>query len=212
LNETSGQAINIGSLSTYPSTNLTNNVNVQQGQPTLPRLGSSYGYLGNGSSIATLTNLPTGSLSQLADVFTLEMWVYPTTTSYNQALYAAWTTQLSTGWRVVLYDNSVYMEDQNGQLLFDGAAHYNTTLPADEWSHIAFVKVAGSITLYINGASIGTENHNVSRAYPPTQIYVGTDYHGSAYTGRVDEIAYYEEVAFTPQRIMQHYLNGSASA
>jgi len=208
MNETTGQGINSGSLSPYSATNLNNLFSVQMNQTSLPRLGKCYNYAGSAYSYLTLGGVPANAISQFADAFTLEMWVNPTANSYNTALYSVWNASTQTGWRVVLYDNIVYVEDQNGQLLYDGSG--GTAIPSGSFTYITLVKTSNALTLYIDGEQDGVENLSFSQSNTPTQIYIANDHNAYRFNGKIDEVAYYEELSFTPARVMQHYLTGSA--
>jgi hypothetical protein len=79
--------------------------------------------------------------------FTIEMWVYPTNLSvinllWRQAFYGyLW---ISPGGQVAWYHGS------------NPWSFSATTVTANQWNHVAVVRNAGTITLYINGVGSGS--------------------------------------------------------
>jgi hypothetical protein len=84
--------------------------------------------------------------------FTIEMWVYST---QNQSNYTGLITKGGsnvgwTGWQVVVVSNCVNVEVPPGSLFFSNA----TTLPNNQWVHIAIVKSSTNVSLFQNGTRI----------------------------------------------------------
>ena len=84
--------------------------------------------------------------------FTIEMWVYSTG---NQSNYTGLITKGGssvgwTGWQVVVVSNCVNVEVSPGSLFFSNA----TTLPNNQWVHIAIVKSSTNVSLFQNGTRI----------------------------------------------------------
>ena len=97
--------------------------------------------------------LKTNSSISLANDFTMEFWVYRVG-SGNDYMVCVGNTNSTSGMEV-------YIGANGGQFNFyhNGAwrIYSTSSIPAvNEWSHIAVVRDSGTITMYLNGTSLGT--------------------------------------------------------
>jgi hypothetical protein len=121
--------------------------------------------------------------------FTIEAWVYPTSTSSasivsNRAAGGAdtvFTCAFTTA-------NGLFLHTQNTAVLNSG-----TNVTANTWQHVAFVRSSGTLKIYLNGTSVGSASmsQNLSST---NAIYIakdGTKNDGGQtglFTGYIDDL------------------------
>ena len=98
--------------------------------------------------------------------FTVECWVYGVTTpsaasGYNLIMASANTLT----WELLTYNSQLYWHQAGGNFLFGGSITY------PRWNHFAEVRLSGTLTLYINGVSIGSKADSYSYAGQATRIF-----------------------------------------
>ena len=107
----------------------------------------------NGAAVNGLSSGTTGD-------YTIEAWVYlnatPVGTSYNGGAFAIVAAGNGGGSL-----NAIYSITVSGYLFLtrDGASYVNltATIPTlNTWTHLAFVNVGTTMTVYLNGVSVGT--------------------------------------------------------
>jgi hypothetical protein len=90
--------------------------------------------------------------------FTIEMWVNPTTVS-SASGYCLLDTRPagsgSTGWVVTIQSGNITIQNNGTQYLTSTG-----TISAGTWSHIAWVRVGTTVTIYINGVASGTATNS----------------------------------------------------
>jgi len=104
--------------------------------------------------------------------FTIEMWVYSTGNQTNYTGLVAKGGGAATGWQMVIVNNSVNVEVSGSTLFFSPS----TTLPNNQWVHLAIVKSGTNVSLFQNGTRISAITGN-STTYSNTanQILIGTE-------------------------------------
>lgn len=103
--------------------------------------------------------------------FTIEAWIYPTVTSGAQGVFGLADTG-SSGDLVFFYNltaNKVTLNEYGGT-----AATSTASIPVNAWSHIAFSRVSGSLTTFINGALDNTTSF--SGNFTKTAAVIGRSY------------------------------------
>ena len=144
--------------------------------------------------------------------FTVEAWVYPLNTStgtkFGTVTYQSILSQQQLGTSTQAALNigigngnltGEIVSSQSGQ----GVITSTTALPLNTWSHVALVGYGGSVTLYLNGQSVGTTTRGtqLSSTLP---IVIGADAIGQGiFNGYIDEVRYTNGLArytanFTP--------------
>jgi len=90
----------------------------------------------------------TGATAIGSSNYTLEYWVYPTSTETLQGVFVT-TVNAATGvLRTGIYNGKVYVDIYDGT----GSIDSGSAVPLNAWSHIAITKSGSSYTSYLNGA------------------------------------------------------------
>lgn len=170
-------------------------------------LGSIAGTIGSGSAYfsgASSCSFSVAGVAAPGNVFTLEMWFYPTGapgTTYNLLWDSRSSTDSNLG--INLRYNSSYIP----ALAYMGGGQTDvlgsTALTPNAWNHLAVVRDGLRLTLYLNGHNIG-QNNNFTRTLSHSSFLVGRAIdltYGAK--GYMDELRYTPGVArysgdFTP--------------
>jgi hypothetical protein len=123
--------------------------------------------------------------------FTIEGWVYFTTTSAVQNIAGTWAAVANRGW-FIYFDPTLKMTftySTTGSNAVDAGFGY--TPPTNTWVHIAYVRSNGSLTFYANGVQQGSVNAiGTAVIYANNQpLYVGErgSATGTAFNGYIDD-------------------------
>jgi hypothetical protein len=152
--------------------------------------------------------------------FTIEAWVYPTS-STGWGIFDARTSGGSASpWVVALADQgSGYVI-----LFFDGSYYYGTNIvPLNAWSHIAIVRTGSTLTFYLNGEVDTTISYTSSPISPgSTTPFVGASKDNTPFPGNISNLRIVVGVAvytsaFTPSTspltaVQSANLNGNPSS
>jgi len=132
---------------------VTGTPSVQRFSPFDPAAEYSTSVIGGSSwSAASSDSLSgTADLSMTGD-FTLECWVYPTTTAARNIFV---TGNESSGRYAfgIQADSRLYSNQYGTSSLVYGTA----TIGLNTWTHIAWVRNSTTVTAYVNGVSVGTQ-------------------------------------------------------
>ena len=124
----------------------------------------------NGTSISAGSSL-SGTLGSAIgnSNFTLEGWVYHTTL-YN---YIDWfsITRGTTGFNVGTDSSGIAVMYFNSARQITSASGVMLT---NVWQHFAFVRNGTTITLYINGSSVGSTTTTTNSNFTATSFYIGS--------------------------------------
>jgi hypothetical protein len=116
--------------------------------------------------------------------FTVESWVYPTSSANFGAIYEG---------RTAATQNALLIQrDQTTGLVrvyINGAFAYTATTPAanNQWTHVAVCRSGGTLRTYINGILDGSAANSTN--FITGQVFVGIDYSAinSAWLGFMDD-------------------------
>jgi hypothetical protein len=145
------------------------------------------------------TGLPTGSSAR-----SVEFW-YKTGTSQSNTAFVAWGTQSSSKLFAVMLSNATTLKVTNwnsnylfilpsGKSAFDG-----------QWHQVVATWTGSSLTVYFDGASLGSKSATFNTALNTAGMDVGSSTGGSyKYTGVIDELAIYSQ-ALTAAQVQAHY-------
>jgi len=117
--------------------------------------------------------------------FAIEAWVYPLALPASNAIANIASQYITTGSRSFLF--AIYNNSGTMQLLFqpvsgttDTAISQNFAFKIGEWAHIAAVRSGNNITLYGNGASLGTTAYSSTINNATGPYLVGCRYNASS--------------------------------
>lgn len=103
-----------------------------------------------------LTVADHADLSMGTGDFTIEMWVYPTTSNNGQSLITKGSNSTYTPYLFMLYGTDLrFLSSSNGSS-YDIANKSVGTVTINAWNHIAMVKSGTSYTTYVNGTQSDT--------------------------------------------------------
>jgi hypothetical protein len=148
----------------------TNNFTITRNGNTTQGTFSPFSQTGWGNYFdGTGDYLTAGSSISLSSSFTVEGWVYITSTSATTILFGLGDDFTSTGFSVFISTTGQPRVLSNNAYLVSGSAGQ---VVANQWNHIAFVRNSTSLTLYINGVSVGT---GTSSATFSGTAYIGAE-------------------------------------
>ena len=135
-------------------------------------LGSIY-FDGSGDYLTVPSH---ASLSLDAD-FTLEYWVYISTSGVNNYFFTLGDSINASGLETYLgYSGSKFVIYSNNSIPLE-----STTIPTrNTWSHVALVRSGSTVTLYLNGTSLGTFSSTQTFS---GNIHIGAEYFNGAISG-----------------------------
>ncbi len=144
--------------------------------------------------------------------FTMDAWIYPTdSTADEQTIIAKDFNGLTYGFIVNFakqgqadgYKNLGIIWSINGTS-FENPTRFNSQITPNNWYHIAIVRLSNTITVYVDGSSIGSYNSVGSFNDTANNLLVGAyDPNTGYFKGQIDEVHISKGVArftgnFTP--------------
>ena len=130
--------------------------------------------------------------------FTIEMFVYPTSSTAAGGLINLGAYNDGLLWRMASGADSLYL---NGT---DSNWSAFTSAPLNTWTHLALVRSGSSVVVYANGVSVHTRTSS-DDLNSSNQVVIGAGAHafGESYSGYIDELRITKGVArytanFTP--------------
>ncbi|MEL0013973.1 MAG: LamG domain-containing protein [Rhodospirillales bacterium] len=103
---------------------------------------------------------------------TLEMWVYPTTSSGSQNLIEKFTPGSGPGWTLYTPTGTLNLQWYGG-----GTTNSSTAMTVNQWNHVAVVQYNGTRKIYVNGS--GGTGVSFSSTASPNPLRIGVRGTGS---------------------------------
>lgn len=139
------------------------------------------------------------SISASATVRTLSAWIYCADPSRRQGIMGTRPPTISQGW--------VFLLNGTNTLRYFHTAGANltvtTTIAANTWYHVAVVLSGGTVTMYKNGVSIGTQTGFIADNTSTFPGCVGAEdesYSSGVFSGLIDDVKIYN-TALTAMQI-----------
>jgi hypothetical protein len=149
-------------------------------------------------------SVPAVALNLGTQNYTLAAWIYPTRDTNNgcgsDMIVGSNDFFLSNDWGTLQFIQ--YKADRTG--LFYGVPDYDWTLLLNKWNHVVGVRNGDTLTLYVNGVSIGsgidgTGVLDISSTWGKIgHRWCGT---GTPYNGTIDEVMIFNK-ALTPDEVI----------
>ena len=191
--------VQAGNLSSYPGSGVTW-TNLVDTATTYTITGGTYSASNGGSIVfnGTTTNVPIGTPLSNGASYTMEAWVFATTTGASHNILSS--------------SNNVFWV--SGGTLYGGlAGSYqlvsSASFPASVWKHVAltFDDAANTMTLYINGAQVN-QNTNVTQTYTSETLRIGSHVNAgtpvSFWSGRIAQVRVYNG-ALTADNLLSNF-------
>jgi hypothetical protein len=113
--------------------------------------------------------------------FTVEGWIYPTSSSGVQGLFVLFTATNSDYAGMTLYvsrqsSSVITVEGASPSIGSGGSAIAITTTntaPVNTWTHIAITRNSNTFTVWVNGVSSGTATFSGTLYWSPPNLYIG---------------------------------------
>lgn len=119
--------------------------------------------------------------------FTVEFWMYPTTTGATKRLYFHQTTSTTQFSITQLTANTINVFANNSSTTIIDITG-STAVSANTWTHVAVVRSGSTFTLYQNGTSVASGTSSASMPDPTGSLYIGAlDTGSDPYTGYIDD-------------------------
>ena len=182
--QTRAPSQNIGFIDSSPNEFIvTKNGNTTQGTFT-PFSPTGWGnYFGGANTLSTpqttATDLGSGA-------FTVEAWIYPLNFTGNQRIIAKQRSSDGYGWIFRLNATTGYLFLE----VDTGAVVTSTSAPAlNTWSHVAAVRNGNSVTVYLNGSAVGTNNsYSGSPTSVSATLTIGSSSGGEYFSGYISNL------------------------
>lgn len=124
--------------------------------------------------------------------FTVEMWIYPTSTS-SQRLFMGQSDSGGSNYSPfrleIVSGNYNFLISQTGSAWAGGTGTLTAPATANTWTHIALVRLDTTVTLYVDGAAKGSRTISGAIFNSASPMLIGAGNAGGfAFAGYIDEL------------------------
>lgn len=154
------------------------------------KAGQCLSFDGVDDYVSVSDSLATSSVLDLTNALTFSVWVYPTSISGYNPIFAKIPVAATSGYEFLNSNGSLRLILRTPSAICDYSAG---TLVADTWNYAAATYNGANITLYLNGSLVGTSPSCSSGAVTNNNILMigGRASDNSRFAGRIDELRFY---------------------
>ena len=140
----------------------------------------------NGTSASLQSTSSTGNYLFGSSNFTIEAWIYPLNISAYQYIASVWgvvgqTDNVYSSWQLRI-NSSGNLETVLNNGSTNTTLTGSTVLALRQWQHVAMVRNGNTITLFVNGSSVGSTTYTSAlNNVPTTQFVIGQQLSNSYY-------------------------------
>lgn len=146
---------------------------------SIKKFGTHSAFFDGGSNLSSNTAI--SNFNVTSTDFTVEAWIYPTAAfSRNNNMI------LSTGSWALFINNTGYLCWVTQGVAIVTAT--GTTVPINQWSHVAATRSGTAITVWLNGVQVATNASVAAGTWAINQVQIGaSSTAGQYFTGYIDE-------------------------
>jgi hypothetical protein len=150
------------------------------------KLGSASGYFDGNGDFITFTDTITGRLALGTNDFTIEAFVYPTSTDSSDR--CIWGTLSTNYYGIYQYGANFYW--------YEAGSRYCATanITANTWYHVALVKSGTTIDVFLDGVKSST-SRTFSTSIAVNTYYLGANGGAHPFIGYIDEFRWSNRIA-----------------
>jgi hypothetical protein len=163
--------------------------------------GSMY-FDGTGDYLSIPANTPGFALGTTD--FTVECWVYHISRNptWGSHIIGPHSYGVAADWLFSIATSGLLYFQIGSQTTYSLTS--TSTIPINTWTHVALVRSSGTVTMYINGTSVGSASLNVAVIDSTYPLTIGAACNsGATFTGYIDDLRVTKGIArytanFTP--------------
>ncbi|MBK7424508.1 MAG: hypothetical protein IPJ48_16305 [Propionivibrio sp.] len=162
------------------------------------------GYSALFGASGTPLDMPDSSDFAFSTDFCIECFIYPTTSTGTLVIAAKRSASTFCPFYFALNAGNLYGIFSLTGAGWDASLTGATTVPLNQWSHVALTRLSGTVTLWLDGVSDATVGLSGALMTNASPVYIGGEYDGTkGLNGYLDEVRIKKGVAvysgtFTP--------------
>ena len=163
---------------------------------TSPKFGSACLLLDGTGDFASTTDA--AGLELGSSDFTVEFWMNPTANSGTRTLFGKRGDNTGQGFVLVRNNGTtpeVFLSSTGTS--WDTSISSSTTISTATWYHVAVVRLGSTVTLYLDGANVGSTTFSGALNNNSSSVRIGGDSNGSQFNGKMDCLRVKREAVYT---------------